>query len=739
MNRYSWIVICLAYIVGLFATGLFYFTIDRVSWFIILKIGIILFLLGVFAKFIIKTKIDNKVWLTAIIIAILAVVYFNLRIPQPQQNDISNLITSKEAKTVILTGKVLTESRLNSNNKFKFWLQAREVQEKENTTNQSVSGNLYVTVPLLLGNKIYPNQILTLEGALYKPKIPNSPTQFNFHKYLKEHGTFAGLAGWKIIEQSESQWGWYQLRKRIIRAQVKGLGSPFGQLVSSMVLGRRAVDLPEDIRDLFVKSGLAHVLAASGFHVSLLLGVILKLTNFLDEKKQLIIGVITLLIYTLLTGFSLSVIRATLMGIAVLIAIASKAKVRPLGSLLLAATILLLINPLWIWDLGFQLSFLATFGIVVTLPALVKKLDWLPSNMANAIAVPLAASIWVLPLISYVFNTIATYSVLVNLIATPLIAIISLGGMFASAIALIIPSFGSYVAWLLKYPVLLLITIIKFFSNLPGSSLAIGEISLWLLLVIYGLIILIWLDKRFQKYWWLAALLIISLIIIPLRYQQANLFQFSILDTGDQPSIIIQDRGQIIIINSLESKTLKYTTMSFLASQGINHIDYLVITLKQAQKYQTISKIQSQIAVKKIVVYGEDNSFNLTNKINIPLEFNSVIITDSVKINAVDNSDTLQIKTNNHQWLLTDRLSFLDIAQSKQQDVLLWLGKPLNSEILNNFQGTIAIASNLESSSLNSSKLLQIYTTDRHGTISWTPQTGFTTATEKAKRNNTLW
>ena len=236
-------------------------------------------------------------------------------------------------------------------------------------------------------------------------------------------------------------------------AQVKGLGSPNGQLVSSMVLGRRAVDLPAQIRNLFVVGGLAHILAASGFHVSLLLGVILRFTQFVDEKKQLTIGVVVLLFYVGLTGCSPSVIRAVLMGIAILIAKASQAKIRPLGALLFVAVLILLVNPLWIWDLGFQLSFLATFGLVFSLPAIIKKLDWLPPTIATAIAVPLAATLWVLPLIIYTFSKVSTYSIFVNILTTPLIAVISLGGMLVSAIALVNISLGAAFAWLLKYPV----------------------------------------------------------------------------------------------------------------------------------------------------------------------------------------------------------------------------------------------------------------------------------------------
>lgn len=86
-----------------------------------------------------------------------------------------------------------------------------------------------------------------------------------------------------------------------------------------MILGRSAVDLPPEIRDLFVNIGLAHVLAASGFHVALLLAIIFWVTRSLSPSKKLVIGILILILYVGLTGIQPSILRASLMGIAILI------------------------------------------------------------------------------------------------------------------------------------------------------------------------------------------------------------------------------------------------------------------------------------------------------------------------------------------------------------------------------------------------------------------------------------
>jgi competence protein ComEC len=133
-----------------------------------------------------------------------------------------------------------------------------------------------------------------------------------------------------------------------------------------------------------------------------------------------------------------AVLRAAIMGWAALVSLMVRRKTKPLGLLLLAASILLIINPLWIRDLGFQLSFLATCGLVVTVNPLVKKLDWLPQAIASLIAVPIAATIWTLPLQLHFFGIVPPYSILANIVTTPLISVITIVGVLSACRTIIL-------------------------------------------------------------------------------------------------------------------------------------------------------------------------------------------------------------------------------------------------------------------------------------------------------------
>lgn len=729
MTAHSWIVWCLAYLVGLLAINLVSPGSEPLTgqqWCsLLLGLGG-LSLVGAIALAN-RLRLAHHVWLGAAIIGILAAGYFQLRLPQPSPGDISQQVTTVAGETVTVTGKVINEPRLNANHRLKFNLKVSQIGDR-----QPVSGKLYVSLPLLQGTGINPGETITLQGSLYLPQGNSNPGGFDFRQYLARQGIFSGMQGSQVISDShgEPAWGWWKLRRRIVRSHLRGLGSPVGQLISSMVLGSKAVDLPQDLRDRFVEAGLAHVLAASGFHVSLLLGLILRLTSPLTLKSRFVVGIVTLMVYLGLTGIQASVLRACLMGSAVLFAMTKETKVKPLGLLLLVATLILLFNPLFIKDLGFQLSFLATFGLIVTMPGLQSKLDWLPPAIATLVAVPLAASIWVLPLLGYIFHRVPIYSLLVNIVCTPLIMVISLGGMISAIVALIIPLAGSAIAWLLLYPTLLLISIINFFTDLPQNSWAIGKMSLGILVGVYGLLLLAWLHRWWCRRWWLALLLIFAAILTPIVYQSEGL-QINFLAARQSQIIVIQDRGEVIVINSGTANQAKYTVIPFLAQQGINQIDY-GLALDTAS-----NSIAEWLAINRHATIKNFNSavYNLANLPRITT-IGDQISTSSVNLSLNRQLGVINLQVKGLNYLIlgqtpeqqeSDRTreAIIQYVQQQnfklQQPIIVWSGNQVPSIWLEILKPQIAIASSPRNDTILNPQL-KIYNTAQEGTIYWTPQ-----------------
>lgn len=711
-----------------------------------------------------QTVPHPKILLVAGLVGLLASLYFQWRVPQPGTKDISTFVpsgnNSHPEQLVIVRGEVASNPRLTRSQRGQFWLDVTQVDEVKNDQGaagvpKGATGKLYVTVPLLQATGLYPSQQIAVTGVLYKPKVASNPGAFDFQKFLKQEGIFAGLIGQQVnLLDEDRQWGWWQIRERILRSQVRWLGIPEGPLVSAMVLGSKAVDLPYDIRDLFIKAGLAHALAASGFQTSLILSVILQLTRRAKKGTQITLGSLALIIFLSLTGFQAAVLRAVIMGFAALVGLALKRKVKQLGSLLLAATLLLLFNPLWIWDLGFQLSFLATLGLIVTVPPIIQRLGWLPPAIASLIAVPLAATIWTLPLQLFVFGVVPTYSLLLNILSTPLISIISIGGIISAIAALILPEAGSFLAGVLYYPTNWLIQLVEFFSNLPGNLVALGSISIWQMLAIYTLMILAWLVRWWQKRWGFAGLLAMALVLIPVWHSANSLLRITVLAAGAEPVLVIQDQGTVTLINSGDENTGRFTILPFLQQQGVNQIDWAIASKFSGNENDGWVELLQRLPIKKFYKYSRNpentpeaqaiqQELQKHQGLYQSLPLGQTVNTGSIVAQLFDNQlPILQLQIFGQNWLLVGNVKSQEITQLVKTGTLLrpqvlWCASESLKDLVLALQPQVAIASGMTSRNSSSGNLdqktlselskanIKVFFTGKNGAIQWTPKGEF--------------
>jgi competence protein ComEC len=772
MNLAKGALLSLTYILGLLFTAILGFPARQPTWGSIAILAVGLMAVGGIAAIAIprawRAGPKPQQWLAAGCVAAFAIVYFQLRVPQPGLNDISRFVPSEAVpaseQVMTVTGIVEEVPRLTRSSRTQLWLTATQLTESEGGEAQSVTGKLYVTLPILQATGLYPGQSIEIAGTLYEPKPAANPGAFDFAAYLAKEGAFAGLSGRQVQvlnETQESPWGWWMLRQRILRAQVRGLGSPVGQLVSSIVLGRRAVDLPYDIRDQFIQAGLAHVLAASGFHVSLILGLILALTKRWGDRWQFGMGLGALIVYVGLTGLQPSVMRAAIMGVGALVALVTQRKVKPLGSLLLAATILLLFNPLWIWDLGFQLSFLATLGLLVTAPPITKRLDWLPPAIASLIAIPLAASLWTLPLQLYVFGMVPPYSIATNVITTPLITAVSIGGVISALVALILPPAGSTLASILWYPSRGLMELVEFFNQLPGSSVAVGTIPLWQLLLLYGAIAIACIPYKERRRLWLIGAITLLLVILPIWQMRAATFQVTVLAADREQVMVIQDRGQVTLVNSGETDTANFTILPFLQKQGVNQIDWAVALNTQPQQRSGWLQVLDRLPIETFYDVAESRSLSadagetepmppemsIASRVQTlqgnyqPLSIGQLLSVGSIPMELLEVDPwALQLRIRDRAWLILGDM-MPDIQQQlaatgnlQPIQVLCWSGGSLAPELLTVLKPEVAIAMsdtlNPETAQLLLNAGITLYWTGRDGAVQWTPRQGFTTTLE---------
>jgi len=719
---------CLAWILGLLTT-----MIPWNGWGLLL-LGVGMALLG---RRFWRTGPKRWVWLMAGAIALLASFYYQFRLPQPGSSDISRLLLDSEQPIAVrVEGTVDSLPHLTRSQKSQFWLEAQQVKTVSGEKS-SVSGRVYVTVPPKEAERLHPGLQVMIYGSLYQPKPAANPGAFDFAKYLQREGCFAGMKGKEIrIPDQPQGWGLWQIQQRIVQSQARWLGSPEGPLVSAMVLGGRVVDLPYEVKDAFTRVGLAAALAASGFQTSLILGAVLALTRPFSRWVQFSVGMAGLGIFLGLAGGQPSVLRATIMGVAVLLGLVADRSIKPLGSLLLSAILLLVYNPLWIFDLGFLFSFLATMGLLITASPIAQRLDWLPTAIADLLAVPIAAYVWTLPLSLFAFGVVSPYSIPAMVLTTPLVTVISLGGMVSALAAVIWDPAGSAIAWLLLYPTRLLIWLVTGLNQLPGNAYATGTIHPLILILLYGLIGVTWLTAWGRRRWWVALGLGIILTLVPLGQTRLTLFRVTVLATSPEPVMVVQDRGSVVLINSGDAQTVNFTLLPFFQKAGVNQIQHAIATTAPNAPRTGWKTLQQHLSVQRF--YLPQPIPAADGQAIARLVPGQSVQLGSAKMTMIADlplAATLYLK--NQTWLWLNNLNadqqtqLLQTATLPDVDVLWWSGKYLKPELLRQVNAEVAIAFGKqvhpEAIAALQQRKTRLYSTGQDGAIQWTPEAGFTT------------
>ena len=229
-------------------------------------------------------------WLLLGLIALLASGYALWRFPQPSSTDISRLLDAppRSPQAIVAIGTLTEGGRQNSQGKQQFWLSVEQVQRPPERIFRPSTGKVYLTLPS--GKTPWQRcQKIRVTGQLYRPMKPTNPSSFNFADYLAKQGIFAGISGKEAVLVKNQFCGLTPIRERIVQTQSAWLPQEGnkrwpGLLLSSIVLGQKAVNLPAELRNLFNQVGLSHFLAASGYQVSLFVGTVLAFGQRFPQK-----------------------------------------------------------------------------------------------------------------------------------------------------------------------------------------------------------------------------------------------------------------------------------------------------------------------------------------------------------------------------------------------------------------------------------------------------------------------
>lgn len=352
--------------------------------------------------------------------------------------------------------------------------------------------------------EIEPGQVLLIRGSPERIEPPSNPEEFDYKGYMARQGIsyrqFLGQNSFvRIKGNSEAVINSGKKLRRTIRNRIQQDISDLDaqQVAEALLLGEKK-SLDRQTRDSYSQAGVMHVLAVSGLHVGIIYGLFFFISELLKlqgQKKRIYFLLVVLIIwsYAFLTGFSPSVIRASTMFSLITLGQLRDRKTSIINILAFSATLMICFNPDVIYEVGFQLSYIAVLGIVLLQPLILRW--WLPPNQVldyfwKILSVSIAAQLVTFPLTVYYFHSFPTYFMLGNLLILPLAFLIMQVGVPWIVLGTI-PWFGNFLGKVLNFLIGLQNSLIEVINQLPGGKLDRLSIS-WESMLFIWFSLLLW-------------------------------------------------------------------------------------------------------------------------------------------------------------------------------------------------------------------------------------------------------
>nr|WP_255547552.1 ComEC/Rec2 family competence protein [Mucilaginibacter sp. dw_454] len=462
-------------------------------------------------------------------------------------------------------------------------------QEVSDKQQHKATGTLLVAIKDTASRQLKYGDVLLLPSKYTNVDPPFNPAEFNYKKYL---------AGQNIYQQIYLYKGQYHLlrhdkgnpfisyalklrRQLIEKLKLHMRDTSAINVASTLILGYKA-DLSNDLLQAYSKTGTIHILSVSGGHVAIIYLMLSFLLGFLDRYKRgkLIKAVIIVSLiwyYSLLTGFSPAVCRAAVMISLVIIGKTYSRYINTLNILAASAFFLLLYNPLYIVDVGFQLSYLSVAGMVILQPLIYEwfkfKQPWADKLWAIC-SVSIAAQLITFPLGAFYFHQFPVYFLISNLfIILPAEVIIILGATYLALPQMAFVS--ATLGWLLEKSILLMNKVLTIIEYAPFAS--IGKI--WFTtaeyILVYGVMICLFYFLFNRKVWLLKAslglILIAGLSTSFKRFGAIKTDSITFLNLRKHSGLIFKHADKAFIVTDLPytDKNYQYSIQPCLDSNKV--------------------------------------------------------------------------------------------------------------------------------------------------------------------------
>lgn len=486
---------------------------------------------------------------------------------------------------------------------------------------------------------------LYIEGEFKQPEEARNYKGYNYKQYLKTKKIIGTVELEKAKILKSSNGSFIHNIQKYIKDTINGtLTDEEGNLLLAILLGDKD-KLSEDIQESFKTSNLSHMLAVSGAHVSyIILGLTYVLQNSIIGKKNgKIVCIIFLLAFMAITNFTPSVTRACIMAILTLFSSIIYRKSDVYTNISVAALITLIFNPYSLLDLGFQLSYGGTIGIIIFIKRIQEKKS--NSKVINYIKqmalVSIYANIIIIPIMMYHFNTVSFTFIISNIMASPILGIIVITGFLFIIASITVKPLTRLIAIFIKPILSILIKISQICSKLPFSNILVVTPYMFNVISYYAIILYCIKSKKNNKCKIIICLLIVLILINFIIYifpQKLRIF-FIDVGQGDSTLIITPDKKTVLIDGggSDSFDVGKKVLLPYLLDRRILKIDYVLISHFDTDHCGGILTIMEKVKVKNIIISEQaEHSENYER-------FKKLMIHKKIRLIEVKKGDKIKI------------------------------------------------------------------------------------------------
>jgi len=660
------------------------------GYFIKIPVVLVFLICAFFILFSIIIKNRSRIlFLTAVLACVFCIgvlSFYNFTYVPP--GHIVNLIQNKEPK-LNLKGTVASDPA---------YYETHWGQRRAGFVFKTAQGSCKVILYKADKNYSYGDNLI-LYGTLKSPKRPSNPGEFDYSKYLMQQQIYAVVevasdADITFLNKEPQKFSLscflkskaYFLRQRINNHIHKYLPKDEAELFSAMTLGLRS-QIPQESKDLFVQTGTAHILAISGLNLAIVAYILFFALGILripyNTKAFLVIVIICF--YAILCGASPSVVRAAIMISFFLTARILNKSTDIYNILSLAGVIMLLVNPMQLFDAGFVLSFACIFALSCFTPKIenaikINKKKRPAVYFVRILSASIAVYIITWPIVAYYFNIISPVTMLANLFVVPLAGLlICVGGVFILTGLLPIGFAASALGGATWLTAFLLEKLISYLAKIPYAYFYVPDISIWSVAAYYTLLFLAINRKKFKISG--AVICIIALLFVnfyiwaPILKKEE--LKITFLDVAHGDAVFIQFPGGETAL--VDTGPKNNSVLQYIWHEGKTRIDAMVIThphsdhfggavdiinkcsvrnflhngrTKGADKgYSQLLDLVASKSIKTFAIKEADKIYGLKDiDISVLNPGQSFISDDSVSVN--DSSAVLKIKYKNINLLL---------------------------------------------------------------------------------------